>query len=158
MHGVVGSGIRQGCPLGAYLCIMVQTVIFEDLDWYLLFKGVPTKTWLVGKPAYDLEYADDTLLMSMTTAQLTDMLQRLETLAKLYGMNLNQTKTEILQDPKRPQDTLRFLGGTPVPTTTQVKYPGSMIGWAPGLHMLLQCLDFLGGGDAGGGTNGFCPR
>ena len=116
-YGTVGSGIRQGCPLSPYLFIMVQTVIFEDLDWYLLNKGVATNTWSVGKPVYDLVYADDTLLMSMTTTKLTEMLHGLEIQAKLYGMNLNHNKTEILQDSRRPQSTIRFRDGTPVQTT-----------------------------------------
>ena len=125
----MGSGISQGCPLSPYLFIMVQTIIFENLDWYLFNQGVATNTWSVGKPVYNLEYADDTLLMSTTTTQLTDMPQGLQTQAKLSGMNLNQTKTEVLQDTKRPQNTLRFRDGTPVPTTTQIKYLGSMISW-----------------------------
>ena len=62
--GVVGSGIRQGCPLSPYLFIMVLTVIFEDVDYALLAQGQPVSTWSVARPVYDLEYADDTLFLS----------------------------------------------------------------------------------------------
>ena len=127
--GKVGSGIRQGCPLSPYLFVMVLTVIFEDLDWDLLSHGVPTNTWSVGKPTYDLEYADDTLLIARTTTQLQEYLAALEHQASLYGMNLNQAKTEILLDPRRPAPKIRFQNGNLVPTTTQIKYLGSMISW-----------------------------
>ena len=72
--GKVGFGIRQGCPLSPYLFVMVLSVIFEDLDWELLSRNVPTNSWSVGKPVYDLEYADDTLMFGMTTTQLQSYL------------------------------------------------------------------------------------
>ena len=127
--GKVGSGIRQGCPLSPYLLVMVLTVIFEDMDWGLLGKSIATNTWSVGKPVYDLEYADDTLPTGMTTTQLQAFLTELEHQSRLYGMHLNQTKTELLTDPRKPPPIVRFLDGTPVPTTTQIKYLGSMIAW-----------------------------
>ena len=60
-EGTVGSGIRQGCRLSAYLLIMVPSVIFEDVDYALRAQGQPVNTWSVARPVYDLEYADDTL-------------------------------------------------------------------------------------------------
>ena len=106
--GKVGSGIRQGCPLSPYLFAMVLSVIFEDLDWDLLSRNVPTNSWSVGKPVYDLEYADDTLTFGMTTTQLQSYLSALETQAALYGMSLNQKQTEVLHDSRRPVPKLYF--------------------------------------------------
>ena len=70
---------------------------------------------------YDLEYADDTPLMGMTTTQLQAFLAELEGQSKLYGMHLNQTKTELLVDPRKLSPQIKFSNGTPVPTL------GSMI-------------------------------
>ena len=50
---------------------------------------------------YDLEYADDTLLMALTTPQLQSMLSALESVAQEYGMKLNHTKTEIRSTPNQ---------------------------------------------------------
>ena len=48
---------------------MVMTVLLHDVDARLLSMGVPTNTSSVGKPVYDLGYADDTLLLSVTLPQ-----------------------------------------------------------------------------------------
>ena len=47
----------------------------------------------------------------------------------MYGMRLNYSKTEILHDARRAAPKLTFLDGSPVPTTTQAKYLGSLISW-----------------------------
>ena len=108
---------------------MVLTVIFHDTDELLLSRGVATHTWSTSFPTYDLEYADDTLLMGLTESQLNGMLQALETVAQAYGMSLNQTKTELLTNPNRDPITVRFTNGSPVKTTPQAKYLGSLIAW-----------------------------
>ena len=95
----------------------------------LLAGGVATNTWSVGHPVYDLEYADDTLLVSLTTPQMQSMLNALEAQAALHGMKLNYDKTEVLHHPKHTPPNLTFSNGEKVQTTTQIKYLGSLISW-----------------------------
>lgn len=129
-QGEVNAGIRQGCPLSPYLFIIVLSVIFSDVDTQLLKNGVATNTWSVGRPTYDIEYADDTLMLSLTTPQMQHFLTFLETEASHYGMSLNNTKTELLTPPFYKPQSIHFLDGTKVPQVDTVKYLGSMISWA----------------------------
>ena len=127
--GQVQAGVRQGCPLSPYLFIVVLTVILSDLDSDLSYFGTPTNTWSVSHSVFDLEYADDTLLLSITTGQLQQFLSALETVSSEYGMRLNQDKAELLSHPRLPNPPIYFLDGSAVKTTPQVKYLGSQISW-----------------------------
>ena len=69
------------------------------------------------------------LVSFATTTQLQQFLYALETQADFYGMKLNQTKTEILIAPGAEPPGVRFKNGQAVPTTTQIRYLGSMISW-----------------------------
>ena len=128
-RGRVGAGIRPGCPLSPYLFIIVLSVLLADVDESLRQNGTPTNTWSVNRPTFDLEYADDTLLISLTTTQLQSFLSALESQAEFYGMSLNQTKTEILIPEGMTNPLVKFRNGALVPTTTQIKYLGAMMSW-----------------------------
>ena len=123
------TGIRQGCPLSPYLFIMVVTVLFSDVDDRLRKAGVPTNTWSIGKPVYDLEYADDALLLAVSKPQIQEFLKHIEVEASLYGLQLNKEKTEILANPLDSPGVVTFTDGTSVPVKTEAKYLGSMISW-----------------------------
>ena len=123
------TGIRQGCPLSPYLFIMVMTVLFFDVDQRLRIHGTPTNSWSVGKPVYDLEFANDTLLISVTKSQMNDILKAIEVEATLYGMILNKEKTVSLEYTADASQALYFADGSQVPITTSTKYLGSQVTW-----------------------------
>ena len=133
-EGQVHAGIRQGCPLSPYLFVIVLTVIFADIDHDLDSKGMPRNTWSSIHPVYDLEYADDTLLLARTIPQMQSFLSSVEKIAAEYGMKLNDTKTELLTKTAGETTTLKFANGAAVPTTPQLKYLGSMIAWEHPFH------------------------
>ena len=78
-----------------------MSVLLADVDRRLLSTGIPTNTWSVGKPVYDLEYADDTLLFGLTATAVEECLRNVQSEATLYGLYLTFTKTEYLQHPSR---------------------------------------------------------
>ena len=127
--GAVSSGIRQGCPLSPYLFILILSLILEDTELRLIQQGTPTNTWSIGKPVFDVEYADDTLIFGISTPQLESMLQALEQEASKYGMSLNFAKSELLVSDAQSDAAMNFANGQPVPITTSVKYLGSVVTW-----------------------------
>ena len=67
------SGIAQGCPLSPYLFIIVQSVMFFDVDHAV--KGMHPE---VVEPDFlvcpDILYADDTMLASSSAEKLQTLL------------------------------------------------------------------------------------
>ena len=127
--GTVGSGIRQGCPLSPYLFIILLSVIMHDVEDALIRTGVPQNVWSVGRPIFDVEYADDMLVMAITTPQCEHFLHAIEKEAAHYGLALNQTKTCLLRHPNMTGQGVKFLDGAVVPLVSSVKYLGTQISW-----------------------------
>ena len=125
----MSAGIRQGCPLSPCLLIRLLTVVLHDVDSLFLKQGTPTNPRSEGYPVYDLEYADDTLLLARTIPQLQSLLSALEVSAGKYGMALNKIKTELLVRPTDPSPQPRFSDNSLVLTAEVVKYLGSVITW-----------------------------
>ena len=94
----------------------------HDAENRLLRTGTPTNTWSVGKPIFDIGYADDTLLFGIATPRLESMLHALEHEAMVYGLTLNMSKSERLIQPGQEGNNIVFRSGDPFPTTTCSKY------------------------------------
>ena len=69
------------------------------------------------------------LLLALTTLQLQKFLHTVETESALYGLHLNTTKTEVLEDPRYDTPILHVKNGCQVPVSTKVKYLGVHVSW-----------------------------
>ena len=67
------AGIAQGCPLSPYLFVIVQSVMFFDVDGRMV--GLHSD---IQEPDYlacsDILYADDTMLLSSDSGKLQALL------------------------------------------------------------------------------------
>ena len=134
------KGLRQGCPLSPYLFSMVLIHLFHDVETqyetqFGLLSGV------IHTPSiWDLEYADDTVLLSNSGDQLTRILHLIQYQGSCRGLFLNEEKCQHLRlhsdhrvyyapgsaDSPCSCDvcTGQQRTGDPVPLSHEVKYLG----------------------------------
>ena len=65
------SGIRQGCFRSLLLFILLQTVLFYDVQTKYLAKHPLSMTPQI--PCFDVEFADDTILIARTREHIQDL-------------------------------------------------------------------------------------
>ena len=134
----------KGCPLSLYLFNFVLSHLFHDVETaYTSQYGLLSGVINTPSPLWDLEYADDTALMSNSAEQLTRLLHLLQYEANIRGLTLNFDKCAHLQlhseervvfSPalSSPCDCSRCHGHAaplqPVPLSDEVKYLGVYLG------------------------------
>ena len=130
-------GLRQGCPLSPYLFNFVLSHLVHDVEssyvsQFRLLSGVIN----APSPLWDLEYADDTALMSNSAEQIACLLHLLQYEAHIRGLTLNFDKCAHLREERvyfspslvSPCDCCSCHGHAvppePVPLSDEVKYLG----------------------------------
>ena len=81
---------------------------------------------MLEKPLYDVEYADDILLLSIDNSADSVCLSSVENRSAECGVSFEPTKTEL--PVKEEPCEVTFSNGSPVPTATCIKYRGR-IAW-----------------------------
>jgi len=88
------SGIRRGCTLLPLLFIVLQTVMFHDIEREFLGKYPLAITPTV--PFFDVEFADDTVLISRNSEHLQRLLHLVQREAAKYNLYLNLGKCKLV--------------------------------------------------------------
>jgi hypothetical protein len=81
---------------------------------YRVEMGNAAHTHSAADPWFDLEYADDTVLMSRSSYSITKLLHCLQNEAAPYGMALSKAKTKLLVVSGPPSGVVSFADNTPV--------------------------------------------
>jgi hypothetical protein len=115
------SGIRQGCPLSPYLFLLVMTCIDEDIN-----RGKSNHVVNARIPNLDYDavyYADDTILFSISTRAVNELIRLTEKYFKQYGLKLNRATCNIIN--MNNQGNIMFADGTQLNNVTEATYLGN---------------------------------
>jgi exonuclease III len=85
-------GVRQGCPLSAYLFIVVVELLAHQIRIDKNIKGITIGTTEIKL----VQMADDTTTFLEDEKSLENMLEILSTFEQFAGLKLNKTKTEAM--------------------------------------------------------------
>ena len=123
------AGISQGCPLSPFLFVMLMSVLMKDaVD--RLPEG--DKDLLREKRLAELLYADDTLLLGVSSGSLQRFLEAVSDAGAAYGLELHMGKLQLLN--VRCDVCLRTSDHVKIEPRSELTYLGTVISADGRLH------------------------
>src|SRR6476469_9048658 len=121
--GIIGSGVRQGCPLSPLLfSIYAEMMMKEALE--NVEEGIRVGVELIK----DVKYADDLGMVANTETGLQSLMDSLSTTAKHYDMKINIRKTKAMVVSRNGGERVNIIvEGQSVQQVSKFRYLGSLI-------------------------------
>ncbi|KAH7700623.1 reverse transcriptase [Aphelenchoides avenae] len=118
----VATGVRQGSVLGPMLFNYVIDAVLDEavMEFNGGFKLIPSDRVIT-----DLEYADDIALISNSRDELQQLLNRVDTLGRCFGLRLKPPKCEVVST--EPDSDPITVAGEPLKESDHFCYLGSII-------------------------------
>ena len=118
----ISSGVLQGNVL--------SPLLFAVLIDYVMKKSIGDRRvgieWVEGKYLFDLDYADDIVMMSKTIEELQTIFDALEENGRRVGLKINVSKTEVMKTEEALAGNI-YLGNRVINEVNSFKYLGTMI-------------------------------
>ena len=121
--GVIGRGVRQGCPLSPLLfSIYAESMMRDAID------SIEEGMVVGGRLLKDVRFADDQAVLASSKEGLQRLMDGLNSAAEDYGMRVNVKKTKTMVISKTGNKKVDItIGQHRVEQVQQFKYLGALI-------------------------------
>ena len=116
------SGISQGCPLSPFLFVIVMSVVMREAAAEM---SSDHQQRLADGRLGELLYADDTLLLSVSSASLSSFMASISACGNKHGLELHWGKLQLMK--VRCGENVRKPDGSIVEATDEMVYLGASI-------------------------------
>ena len=101
------------------LTTIIQLLLADELSWI----GIT----LSGRTINNLRYADDIVLIATSPAALQQLIDKVDTVSREYGLEISARKTKVMTTAKDNTTVNIMCNGTPLEPVDTFRYLGAIM-------------------------------